>query len=40
VPPLDPERAQWEAGLLLTYAECAAKHLATIGAWDDAVKRK
>lgn len=40
IPSLDPERAQWEGDLLHSYAECAAKHMATVQAWNDAAKGK
>lgn len=34
---IDPDRLQWEADVLLAYAECAGKHAATVAAWQKAV---
>lgn len=38
IPLLDPDRAQWEGDVLASYRECAGKHRATIGAWNDSLK--
>ena len=32
-PMIDPMRLQWEADLLTAYADCAARHAATVAAW-------
>ena len=32
-PLIDPDRAGWEAELLAAYADCAARHLATVRSW-------
>lgn len=33
VPLIDPERAAWEAELMLSYGDCAARHRLTVEAW-------
>lgn len=35
-PLIDPDRAQWEADLLYSYADCAARHLGLSTAWRSA----
>lgn len=35
VPLIDPPRLQWEADVLNAYADCAARHLATVKAWPN-----
>lgn len=37
-PLVDPDRLQWEADVTYAYAECAAKHRATVNAWKDAAQ--
>ena len=37
-PLADPDRLQWEADLVYSYAACAARHATTIRAWEDAVR--
>lgn len=37
-PLTDPDRLQWEADLVYLYAACAARHAATVRAWEDAVR--
>lgn len=37
-PLTDPDRLQWEADVVYLYAACAARHAATIRAWEDAVR--
>lgn len=32
-PLIDPARIEWEAELLTAYADCAARHLATVNSW-------
>lgn len=34
VPFVDPLRSEWEAGVLYAYADCAARHAATVKALD------
>mgnify|MGYP006943313622 CR=1 FL=1 len=34
----DPERLQWEADVVYAYGLCAARHRATVKAWQDAVQ--
>lgn len=37
-PLVDPDRLQWEADVTYAYAECSARHRATVQAWKDAVQ--
>lgn len=37
-PFVDPPRSEWEAELIIAYAECAAKHSATVKAWPKSSK--
>lgn len=37
-PLTDPDRLQWEADVVYIYAACAARHAATVRAWEDAVR--
>lgn len=37
-PLVDPDRLQWEADVVYLYAACAARHAASIRAWEDAVR--
>ena len=37
-PLIDPPRAEWEAELLLTYGDCAARHRLTVEAWPETGK--
>ena len=37
-PLLDPERLQWELDVVNAYADCAARHAATVSAWEQAVQ--
>lgn len=34
VPLVDPARAEWEAGILYAYADCAGRHAATVRAGE------
>ena len=37
-PLIDPYRLQWELDVLNAYADCAARHRATVSAWTQAVQ--
>ena len=37
-PLIDPDRLQWEADVVFAYGVCAARHRATIEAWQGAVQ--
>lgn len=34
---IDPDRAEWEAEIIASYGDCAARHRLTVGAWQKAV---
>lgn len=38
-PLIDPDRMQWEADVVYAYGLCAARHRATVDAWQSAVQK-